>query len=348
MSPHPRRVLPRLLLALAALLSGLVLAACGGGSDDEAATTTGTAAAGATDAFPAKVTHKFGTTTVPKAPSRVVAVGYNDQDFALALGVVPVGARQFQGGIDITNRPWARAALKGAKPELVGAEELNLERIASLRPDLILGIYSGMTKDEYARLSQIAPTVAQSADHVDFGEPWPEQTVQTGQALGRTAQAKQLVSDVEAGLAKAKDAEDFTGKSLVVASGGKEFFAFASADLRTRLFTSLGFQTPKRIDDLAGKQFYASISEERLDLLNADVLVIYGEQAELEKQPAFAALDVVKQGRVVYVDENSDLSNALGFSSPLSVPYAVERFLPQLRAAADGDPATKVPAAAAR
>ncbi|WP_022927903.1 iron-siderophore ABC transporter substrate-binding protein [Patulibacter americanus] len=348
MSPHRRRLLPHLLLALAALLSGLILAACGGGSDDEATTTKGTAAPGATDAFPAKVTHKYGTTTVPKAPERVVAVGYNDQDFALALGVVPVGARQFQAGIDITRRPWAQASLKGARPELVGAEELNLERIASLRPDLILGIYSGMTKDEYDRLSQIAPTVAQTADHVDFGVPWPEQARATGQALGRTARAKEVVADVEADLAEAKGVEDFSDRTLVLASGGKEFSAFASADLRTRLFTSLGFTTPKAIDDLAGKQFYASISQERLDLLDADVLVIYGKQAELERQPAFAALDVVKEGRVVYLDESGDLANALGFSSPLSIPYAVERFLPQLRAAADGDPATKVPAAAAR
>jgi iron complex transport system substrate-binding protein len=347
-SPHRRRLLPRLLLALAALLSGLALAACGGGSDEEGTTTKGAAAAGATDAFPAKVTHKYGTTTVPKAPERVVAVGYNDQDFALALGVVPVGARQFQAGIDITKRPWAQAALKGAQPELIGAEELNLERIAALRPDLILGIYSGMTKDEYERLSQIAPTVAQSADHVDFGVPWPEQATATGQALGRTAQAKKLVADVEADLAEARGTEDFSGETLVLASGGKDFSAFASADLRTRLFTSLGFQTPKEIDEIAGKQFYASISQERLDLLDADVLVIYGKQAELERQPAFAALDVVQEGRVVYLDEAGDLANALGFSSPLSIPYAVERFLPQLRAAADGDPATEVPAAAAR
>lgn len=229
-----------------------------------------------------------------------------------------------------------------------GAEELNLERIAALRPDLILGVYSGMTKEEYGLLSKIAPTVAQGAEHVDFGVPWPEQAAATGRALGRSAQAERVVADVQAGLDRTKAREDFAGRTLVLASGGKEFSAFASADLRTRLFTALGFATPKAIDALAGKQFYASISPERLDLLDADVLVIYGKQAELERQPAFAALDAVKEGRVVYLDESGDLANALGFSSPLSIPYAVERFLPQLRAAADGDPATKVPAAAAR
>jgi iron complex transport system substrate-binding protein len=343
MPPH-RRVRPRLPLALAALLSGLVLSACGGGTDHGAATTGAAAASGATDRFPRTVRHKYGSTTVPKAPERVVAVGYNDQDFALALGVVPVGARQFQAGIDITRRPWAQAALRGAQPRVVGAEELDLERIAALRPDLILGIYSGMTKDEYGLLSKIAPTVAQSADHVDFGVPWPEQAAATGRALGRSARARHVVADVRSRLARARAREDFAGRTLVLASGGKDFSAFASADLRTRFFTALGFATPKAIDDLAGKQFYASISPERLDLLDADVLVIYGKRAELERQPAFAALDVVREGRVVYLDEAGDLANALGFSSPLSIPYALERFLPRLRAAADGDAATEVPA----
>ena len=94
------------------------------------------------------IQHKFGTTQVPAAPKRVVAVGFNDQDFALAVGVKPVGARQFQGGIDITDRPWAQEALGGTKPELIGAEELEFEKIAALRPDVILAVYSGITEDD--------------------------------------------------------------------------------------------------------------------------------------------------------------------------------------------------------
>lgn len=78
--------------------------------------------------FPVTVEHKFGTTEIPAAPKRVVAVGFNDQDFALAVGVKPAGARQFQGGIDITDRPWAQSALGGAQPELIGAESWSSRR----------------------------------------------------------------------------------------------------------------------------------------------------------------------------------------------------------------------------
>jgi iron complex transport system substrate-binding protein len=343
----PTAVLPlhRRLLGGVALAAVLVLTACGGGDDDASKTTSASTAA--TDAFPARIAHKFGTTTVPSEPERVVAVGYNDQDFALALGVKPVGGRQFLGGSDISKRPWAQKALGGSKPELIGAQELNLERIAALRPDVILGIYSGITKEQYGLLSKIAPTVAQTDAFADFGEPWQQQTLQTGQALGRTEQAKKVVADTEARIAEVKGEEDFTGKTLVMASGSTSQFAvYSSQDLRPRFFAGLGFQTPKRIDRMAGKRFYANVSEEQLNVVDADVVVVYGTEKELLKKPAFAALRVVKEGRVIYLDQTSDLANALGFSSPLSIPYAIDGFLPQLRAAVDGDPATKVPAAA--
>ena len=35
---------------------------------------------------------------------------------------------------------------------------------------------------------------------------------------------------------------------------------------------------------------------------------------------------------------------AFNMVTPLSLPYVLDRYVPQLRAAADGDPATKVPA----
>jgi iron complex transport system substrate-binding protein len=54
--------------------------------------------------------------------------------------------------------------------------DINFERIAALEPDLILGVYSGMTARDYELLPQIAPTVAQTDRYIDYGTPWQEHT----------------------------------------------------------------------------------------------------------------------------------------------------------------------------
>src|SRR5690606_13490101 len=114
---------------------GIALAGCGDGGGGGA--TTAGAAAGD---FPLTMRHRFGTTTIPARPERVVTAGFNDADFALAVGVVPVGVADFIGPYAEERRPWAQEALGGAEPEKVSGEsgELHFERIAALRPDVIV------------------------------------------------------------------------------------------------------------------------------------------------------------------------------------------------------------------
>src|SRR5690606_6699781 len=49
-----------------------------------------------------------------------------------------------------------------------------------------------------------------------------------------------------------------------------------------------------------------------------------------EAEPLFSQLTAVQEGRVIYFDEQAE--NALGYSSPLSLPYALDAALPQLEA----------------
>ena len=56
----------------------------------------------------------------------------------------------------------------------------------------------------------------------------------------------------------------------------------------------------------------------------------------------FQSLDVVEQNRMVDLGSFSDdFAGALGFNSPLSLPYVLEIAVPRLAAATDGDPSTK-------
>lgn len=312
------------LIGAGGLLVFTAAAGCGGGATQQDGSSSGNTRT---------IEHKFGSTELPADPRRIVAAGYNEADFALALGAVPVGVRDFIGPFREEARPWAQDALGGAEPELVGGEEINFEAVAALEPDLVLAIYSFIDRDGYEFLSGIAPTVAQPGEYGDGGTPWQEQMLITGRALGREARAEEVVADVEGEFARARENHpEFEGKTAAVTlllEG--EFYVLEPTDLRTRLFTELGFRMP----DETG-----AISRERVDLLDQDVLVFLGaDRQALEDDELLGSLDVVREGRVIYFgDFGTDFVGALGFSSPLSLPFALDIAVPRLAAAVDGDP----------
>lgn len=295
------------------------------------------------------VRHRYGSTEISGSPERVVTVGFNDQDPVLAMGVEPVGVRDWFGDQPDAVWPWARDELGEADPAVLSPGELNFERIATLEPDLILGVFSGMTEDEYETLSEIAPTVAPPEGYVDYGVPWREQTRVIGRALGRGERARDLVSDVEARFEEARRSHpEFEGATCAVAllDEGGTYNVYGPEDLRGRFMTSLGFELSPEISELAGDEFFAQISEERLDLLDVDVLVWIvnstGAAEALRENQIYQGLDVAKQGRDIFLDVNDPLAGALSFSTILSVPFALDRLTPMLATAMDGDPATEV------
>jgi iron complex transport system substrate-binding protein len=293
------------------------------------------------------VGHKYGNTEVPDNPERVVSVGLTDQDYVLALGVDPVGVTEWYGEYDYAAWPWAQEALGGAKPEIMprNNDQLDFERLAALEPDLIIGQYSGMTRDEYQTASRIAPTVAQPKEYPDFGAPWQEQARKIGQALGRQDRVEDLIFGVNARFAEvAEEHPQFEGKTAVVGEFFETFFVRSQSDPRTRFLTSLGFVLPEEIAGLAGDRDGADISEERLGLLDRDLLFWnIGFYPQLEEQLAeneiYQKLDVAREGRDIFLTDEV-LSSALTWSSILSLPYALDKLAPILAAAVDGDPET--------
>jgi iron complex transport system substrate-binding protein len=330
------------LTCLTVLLAAL-LAACGGSDSEPSA--PGAAAEREPNAFPVTIEHKFGTTEVEAPPERVVTVGWTEQDIALALGVPPVASREFLGGYDWRNRPWARGMPGASDVELVGQEEINVERVAATRPDVLIGVNSGMTERDYDKLSKIAPTVPQSDEFIDFGVPWQEQTLVTGRALGVEDEAKKVVAKVEAQFARArKENPEFEGRTAALAyatpDGG--FGAYATGDYRVKFFEDLGFETPAKIDRLAGDSFYVDFSAERLRLIDQDVVVMFAKREDVIDHPVYRRLEAVREDRVIYLDLEDQLAGALGYSSPISLPYAIDEAVPRLAAAIDGDPETKI------
>ncbi len=294
----------------------------------------------AQDVFPITVEHQYGSTTITEAPQRVVSIGYTEQDFLLALGVTPVAVRYWYGDEADTVRPWAISLVEGEAPVVLNMPfgTLNYEAILSLQPDLISAVTSGITQEEYDLLSAIAPTITQSADYINFGMPWQAVTQMIGDALGKSAEAAVIVAETEALFEDARaNNPEFAGKTVAVSYFNAGTYGFyTSQDSRGRFFTDLGFVVPDELVEIAGESFYADLSAERVELLDQDLIAVLnlqfieGGREALEAEPLFSQLNAVQEGRVVYFDEASE--NALGYSSPLSLAFALDAALPQLQA----------------
>jgi iron complex transport system substrate-binding protein len=277
------------------------------------------------------ISHKFGETVVPADPQRVVTVGWTDQDYVLPFGVVPVASREFFE--EYNDYPWVQEATGGTPIPTWGADEIDFEAIAAQKPDVIFAIYETIDQQTYDRLSQIAPTVIQSADYADEETPWDVQLLTTGKALGKESEAQDLVAQVQGRIDEAKTANpEFAGKTLVVDFGPESggHWLLPENDPRRSLFSALGFAT----QDVDG-----DVSEEKLDLLNRDVLFVNGATKEqMLASPAFARLPVVTQDRTLYTTFESNLSGALTYSGPDALLYALDVLTPQLANALNGRP----------
>lgn len=89
-------------------------------------------------------------------------------------------------------------------PTVLPRKQLDYEQIAALDTDLILGVNSGLTEQEYQTLSGIAPTVAQVRGYAAYGAPWQEIARVVGRALGRSQQAEDLIAPIETRLQRAR------------------------------------------------------------------------------------------------------------------------------------------------
>ncbi len=335
----------RTVLSLAAVASAsTALAACGAAESQSGAEASAPAGSGgATDAFPLTVAHQFGETVVPAEPRRVVVVGLTEQDVLLELGVVPVATTEWYGERPHAVWPWAEHLLGGAEPEVLSQSDgLQLERIAALAPDLIVGTNAGLDREQYDKLTAIAPTVTSIAGSEKYFSNWADQTRQVARAVGRSAAGDALVAEVEDAYARTAAAHpEFAGKQATFSQGEPyEGVLYVYPDgVNTDFLTELGFRMTPGLETWAaeaGQQ--AQISAERTDLLDADVVVFATEEEgavdRLLDFGTLRSLDAVQQGRAVFTDPV--LAGAIYFLTPLSTTYVLEHLTPLLAEAVAG------------
>lgn len=338
-------------LGAAAALAVAALTACSTGSttdDTDTATEPTTATEVEADAFPVTIEHAFGETTIEEEPVRVATIGWTDQDVALSLGVAPVGATAITwGGNEDQSTEWYDAEL-----EELGAEQATrysdadgtpVAEVAKLAPDLILATNSGLTAAEYKKLSAIAPVVAYP--DAPWVTTWEESLDMVGDALGRSDLADAVEDATEASIEAAAEAHpELAGKSfifgaLTTADTSKVDY-YTPEDNRPRILTEVGMVNAPIIEEISEDgAFYGTISAERAGDLASDVFITYAEKdtdlATFTQDPLLGQIPALKSGHAL---ASANQTDALGLSSPspLSIPYAMEVFIPQVAGAVAG------------
>ena len=166
------------------------------------------------------VKHMFGETKIAAPPKRVVSAGFTEQDDLLAVGVVPIAVTNWWGDQPFGVWPWATPKLGAAQPEVLDLSNgIQVDRIAALKPDLIVATNAGVDEDTYDKLSEIAPTIAQSGQDAFF-EPWKDQAATISQAVFKFDEMAALVKGVDDKFTEVgKNNPQFAGKKALLLQG---------------------------------------------------------------------------------------------------------------------------------
>jgi iron complex transport system substrate-binding protein len=275
------------------------------------------------------VKHVFGETKIPAPPKRVVSAGFTEQDDLLAVGVVPVAVTDWFGGEPFGVWPWAQPKLGGAQPVVLSlADGIQVDQIASLKPDLIVAVNAGLDQDTYNKLTAIAPTIAQSGSEAFF-EPWKDQATTIGQAVFKHDDMQRLIAGVDDKFKTvATNNTQFTGKKALLLRGTlyRDSVQATGTGWRTDFLSQMGFTIPDTGGTLIPRDKMASVLD------GADVLIWATEsdeeQAALLADPTIAKLRATVQNRNVFTGK--DLAGAIAFASTLSYPMVADQLPPLL------------------
>lgn len=297
-----------------------------------------------------EVTHAFGTTAVPINPQRVATISWGNQDVALALGVVPVGmAKSSFGKLSENGVPiWTQDKINELDPNAQPVyfdetDSLDYEAIASTNPDVILAAYSGITQEEYDKLSQIAPTVAYP--NQPWSTLWREQTILDAQGLNKGSEGEALVAQTEQLInEKVANYQNIEGKTAAFtwinpATPGS-FYLYLPTDARCSYLQDLGLTLSEDVYNQFSNEtgFFVEVNSEAANILNnVDILFTYGDDqtlATLQNTPIYSQIPAIANGSTVVIDINSELANA---TTPtiLSIPATIDQYLALISDAAN-------------
>ncbi|MFE5830947.1 iron-siderophore ABC transporter substrate-binding protein [Streptomyces sp. NPDC056488] len=331
----------RALVAGAAAVSlGLMVTGCG--SDEKKDDAAGPASEAPAGAFPVTIKSALGEAVIKEKPKRVVTLGQGSAETAIALGNVPVGIEEYPWGSDKTGYlPWIHEAVtkSGATlpKQFKGGEELDIEAITELAPDVILAPWSGLTQKQYDVLKDIAPTVAYPEKA--WSTNWDQQMEIVAKALGQPEKAKELESKIDKQLADAAASRPNYKNvtfSYIYNTGPGTLGVFKPEEQRVAMVSKLGLKVDPVVNtfkETEGTDSALIGLENANKLSKSDIAFTFymdeKSRKTVEAQPLYAAIPAVKKGALVY-SHDTPFVTASSMINPLTVPYSIERYLPMI------------------
>ncbi|MGW4726667.1 iron-siderophore ABC transporter substrate-binding protein [Streptomyces sp. NPDC004291] len=331
----------RALVAGAAAVSlGLMVTGCG--ADEKKDDAAGSASEAPAGAFPVTIKSALGDAVIKDKPKRVVTLGQGSAETAIALGNVPVGIEEYPWGSDKTGYlPWIHEAVTksgGTLPkQFKGGEELDIEAITELEPDVILAPWSGLTQKQYDVLKDIAPTVAYPEKA--WSTNWDQQIEIIAKALGQPEKAKELESKIDKQLADAAASRPNYKNvtfSYIYNTGPGTLGVFKPEEQRVAMVSKLGLKVDPVVNEFKETEGTDSALiglENANKLAKSDIAFTFymdeKSRKTVEAQPLYAAIPAVKKGALVY-SHDTPFVTASSMINPLTVPYSIERYLPMI------------------
>lgn len=257
------------------------------------------------DDKPYIIEHAMGTTEIKGTPERIVVLTNHGTEALLAMGIKPIGAVQ-----SWTGDPWYdHIADQMEGVEVVGLEhQVNVEKIAALQPDLIIG-NKMRQEDIYEQLRAIAPTVFEETLRGD----WKVNFELIAKAVNKEEIGRKVLSEYEQRIAKfQKQAGDKLSMEVSVVR-------FMPGDVRIYqkdsfsgiILEEIGFSRPEAQD--VNEFAIKGVSKEQVPLMDGDILFYFtyetgdGEGTSIEEEwindPLFQNLNVAKAGNVYKVSD---------------------------------------------
>ncbi|EOO80913.1 ferrichrome-binding protein [Bacillus cereus BAG1O-1] len=296
----------KLFISLTVLLV-LVMSACSNGSTDKKNDAKGKKSETIT------YQSENGKVEVPANPQRVVVLS----SFAgnvMSLGVNLVGVDSWS-----KQNPRFDSKLKN----VAEVSDENVEKIAELNPDLIIGLSNIKNVD---KLKKIAPTVTYTYGKVDY----LTQHLEIGKLLNKEKEAKTWVDDFKkraqtAGKdIKAKIGEDATVS--VVENFNKQLYVYGENWGRGTeiLYQEMKLKMPEKVKEKALKEGYYALSTEVLPEFAGDYLIVSKNKDtdnSFQETESYKNIPAVKNNRVYEANMME-----FYFNDPLTLDFQLDFF----------------------